>query len=547
MSIAKEVFGVYYTKNNHIIDLMLNKIIDLNKIHHQKILEPSCGDGAFILRILYLLYKNNFTYDDIIYILENSIYVNDISQDALHKTKKNILEFLENYYQREPRDIELNLINVDFTKMQKSTELFSDDNRHPFYNLKNKFDIVIGNPPFVTMYGRRSIKKSEVERKYYLSTYSQFPNYVKNGKLNYAMFFIEHSLELLKSTGNLIFILDISFFETAFKYTRKYILDSAYIKEIIYNIKSFKNVTSGQVIVYLEKKRPFYNKKHSIAIAYDYNKDKKIYINTEKWDKPENEYKFEIISNEAEKMLNKILNKTTTNFYSFRKKKLIRTCCMLLNMENKFTGETDRGKLSFKYYEGAKGLTEKYGLFNSNKFFYYDKKRQDEINNELKISLSHQGIKNKKRIGLGEIEVYKNPKIYIRQSSKKLISSIDYGESAANNSLYAISFRNNNPDSLYKLKLISAQLNSKILTFFAQQKRIIRYMNGKQPQIKISDLNNLPIIQNSYIDNILVDLVNEIILYNKIEDIHTIDELLFEYYSISKLEQNYIEYSIANF
>lgn len=66
------------------------------------------------------------------------------------------------------------------------------------------------------------------------------------------MLFIEHSLDFLKENGKLSFIIDASFFETAYEFTRKYLLDNATIDELQVNIKDF-DVASGQVIIKLSK------------------------------------------------------------------------------------------------------------------------------------------------------------------------------------------------------------------------------------------------------------------------------------------------------
>ena len=49
--------------------------------------------------------------------------------------------------------------------------------------------------------------------------------------------------------------------------------------------------------------------------------------------------------------------------------------------------------------------------------------------------MTSQGIKNKKRIGLGEDRISDWPKIYIRHSAKTIIATYDEIPSAANNSL----------------------------------------------------------------------------------------------------------------
>ncbi len=67
-------------------------------------------------------------------------------------------------------------------------------------------------------------------------------------KINLVMLFIEHSLDFLKKGGKLSFIVDVSFFETAYEFTRKYLLEKTRIDELQVNIKDF-DVASGQVIL----------------------------------------------------------------------------------------------------------------------------------------------------------------------------------------------------------------------------------------------------------------------------------------------------------
>ena len=184
-----------------------------------------------------------------------------------------------------------------------------------------KYNIIIGNPPFITLYGRRDKKRNEEQRTYYLNNYNQFPNSLKNGKLNYSMFFIERALEQLNPDGLLYFILDISFFETAFQYTRKYLLDNSMIIDFIYNINSFENANSGQVVLRIKKRN---NAKSYYVNVYDYQTKKQRSVNSSNWNNPYNEYKFEIIDDTSNKIITRVYRKTSTTFLSFLKKKFLR-------------------------------------------------------------------------------------------------------------------------------------------------------------------------------------------------------------------------------
>ena len=217
---------------------------------------------------------------------------------------------------------------------------------------------------------------------------------------------------------------------------------------------------------------------------------------------------------------------------------------MLLTYEDKFTKpiNSDFDDNYYPYYEGSKSLKDKFGDLHYSKVFNYDKKLQNNINDELKKELTKKGIKNKKRIGLGEKLVHQNPKIYLRQSSSELIATYTKQVSTANNSLYSISFRDNNSKNNKELLFICGYLNSDLISFYALTKNIIRTAKTKQPQMNISDLIKIPIIEDSRIKNELALVVAE--LYkNKTNTKFYLDKLnnfIYDYFNISNSERVYI-------
>jgi len=544
--INKRKQGIYYTTNIKIIDEILDLSIDSwDKLLELKFFEPSCGNGIFLVRLLNRMHKYGYSLKDMIFFVENKLYFNDLSKNAIDDTKANIYSFFYKYFDYNNK-ISFNCFNSDFTKKSNNSGLFAVKQLSGYSSLYKSFDVIIGNPPYIALYGRRDKKKKESLRQYFLKNYKQFPYSLKNGKINYVMLFLEHGIDLLKTNGVLSYIIDLSFFETAYCHTRKYLLENTIIEKLIYNITGF-DVASGQIIIKLIKR-----KKGSIDYkikVLDYAKHRQQEINVSNWNKKTNEYKFEIINNDSLKIVKKILNINKNNFKTLFPSKTVRTCCMLLDMENLFTSsQYDKLKYTYKYFEGSKGLKNKYAPMLGTKFFFYNKSLQNTINDKLKIELEKKGIKNKKRIGLGEIDIYDNPKIFIRQSAKEIIATYNNEKSAANNSLYTISFRNNTEQSQFTLKLLLAQLNSKLISFYAQSKRIIRYSKGKQPQLKISDFNTIPIILNSNIDKKLVLAVNNIIANDNVDyNIDLIDKMIFSFYKITEIEQKYIEKSMFDF
>lgn len=541
--------GVYLTNSLPIIDKVLN-IVDIgNDIFIKKILEPACGQGIFILKLLANIYLSFPDEDLISKFISNNIYFIDLKSEMIEKTKTNIKDFYHFLFAKEFIG-NFNGIVADFTekKSSKIISLFENDLKNDFEKFYNSFDYVIGNPPYVSLYGKHDKKENETQRKKYLENYNQFPTSVKNGKINLVMLFLEHSLDFLKNNGELSFIIDVAFFETAYKYTRKYLLENTQIIELELNISDF-NVTSGQIILKLKKSLVIENKVKIID-----NKTQKTYfIPQKKWHNKNDEYKFRCNECQIFKQIyEKVKQKQDKTILELFPNKNLRTCVMLLDMEDKFTFITKNyqdEKLVYPYYQGSKSLSEKFGKLSFSKFFYYDKPLQDMINNELKIELEKKGIKNKKRIGLGETIIYDNPKIYIRQSAKEIVASLDLCKSSANNSLYVFSLRDNSQKTIDFLYFLCGFLNSDFITYYSQQMNIIRFSKGKQPQIKLSDLGSIIIPQNFDLQNKISDLCKDI--YQNMSKINTckseINNLIYKYYELDDLQVNTIEQCIKDF
>ena len=546
--IERKKHGVFLTNSVDIVENLLDVILIDSEVFTKRILEPSCGQGIFILKLLSHIYLK---FPDSILIskfISNNIFFVDVQEEMVEKTKTNIQKLFTFLFNEDFRGT-FNGITWDFTdKVISGLSLFDEVKTTPFSNLYNSFDYVIGNPPYVTLYGRRDKKENEEQRINYLKNYHQFPSSVKNGKLNLVMLFIEHSLDFLKENGKLSFIIDVSFFETAYEFTRKYLLDNTTIDELQVNIKDF-DVASGQVIIKLSKTKSV---NHKVQII-DHKTENRYLVEQSSWYNKNDEYKFRYNGCSISKqILDKVVAKKDKTILQLYPNKNLRTCVMLLDMEDKFTfieKGTREENLLYPYYQGSKALSEKYGNLDFKKYFYYNKPLQDSINDELKIELEKQGVKNKKRLGLGETVIYDNPKLFIRQSAKEIIATIDLGKSAANNSLYVFSLRDNSEETIEFLYFLCGLLNTDFVTYYAQQMNIIRFSQGKQPQIKIGDLGTIYIPDDIKLQNEISKLCKEIYTnFDSKDSVKTqIDKLVYSYYELSDLEITTIEESIKEF
>ena len=102
------------------------------------------------------------------------------------------------------------------------------------------------------------------------------------------MLFIEHSIDFLVNGGELSFIIDVAFFETAYQYTRRFLLKNTTIKSIKYNIKDFEAVSGQLIIKFVNKKAA----KNNFVEIINSETSEIILVNQDDWDTPNDQYKF---------------------------------------------------------------------------------------------------------------------------------------------------------------------------------------------------------------------------------------------------------------
>lgn len=164
-----------------------------------RVLEPSCGSGEFIEAL-----SKTYTNAEI-----TGIELNKQIFDAIHEPFSNKTMALH---------------NMDFLE----------------YTNSDKFDLIIGNPPFAVL------KKKDVNKKYY-------PYF--DGRPNIFVLFILKSITLLKNRGILCFVLPKNFLNCIYyDKTRKYITDQCDIIDI-YECNGKYLETQQETITLIIKKR----------------------------------------------------------------------------------------------------------------------------------------------------------------------------------------------------------------------------------------------------------------------------------------------------
>ncbi|AVI42278.1 Eco57I restriction-modification methylase domain-containing protein [Bacillus pumilus] len=231
-----------------------------------KIADIACGSGVFLLEVLdYLIqYCTNWyqdhepehlipgedgighiPFEDKKEILTSCIYGIDIDANAVEAAKFSLLislldnettPTLEGYNEILPmldENIQAgnSLIQTDYLGKKKITDedrnnIFPFD--FEFANGVRDFDVIIGNPPYVTTDDMINIlPKQEVAiyKNKYESSYKQFDKY---------FIFIERALEMLKEGGVLCYIVPSKFSKiSSGVYLRKILTENSYVSEFI--------------------------------------------------------------------------------------------------------------------------------------------------------------------------------------------------------------------------------------------------------------------------------------------------------------------------
>lgn len=183
--LSNNITGVVFTPK-YISDYMSSLSINLNE--DTTAIDPGCGGGIFLVSIAEKIHKKtNKSYVDII---EENLFGIDIVEDYVDATT-NVLEILC-------------LLNGENTKELKTNIKVSnslDYNWEELFNIQH-FDLIMGNPPY---YNTHDMEKDEITflKKNFKTT--------SNGVFNVFYAFIENSVDYLKDTGELIFIVPNNF------------------------------------------------------------------------------------------------------------------------------------------------------------------------------------------------------------------------------------------------------------------------------------------------------------------------------------------------
>ena len=264
---SKKINGVVYTPK-WIVDLILDNIEYKNNIYDKKIIDPSCGEGNFLVvaveRFLKDCIENNLSLDEIKKALHNNIFGFDIDKNSIIKCKTYLNDVIQKYGIDK---IEWNIIQMDSLDKNNVKQYF------------NIFDYVIGNPPYIRIQHLGKDRRERIQRDW---------SFCRSGSTDMYISFFELGFNLLNETGKLGYITPNTYFKTeTAKALRYYLMEKKIIKKIIdfNHHQVFDDATTYSAITILDKSwrqnKFYYYKGYDKGIKYvdeielsniDYNK-----------------------------------------------------------------------------------------------------------------------------------------------------------------------------------------------------------------------------------------------------------------------------------
>jgi len=577
------------------------------KIRDIKILDPACGTGEFLIRAIDVLLEiskeiqiqkenqGHYTHtvkkkksgsatfqtfdkdvenQELRTIIRNNIHGVDINEEAIEITQLNLFLKLATSSQQlmdVSNNIRVGNSLIEDNKIdQKAFEWKKE--------FSKKFDVIIGNPPYV------NIQLIDVKEKKYL-----FENYkTASGRFDFYVLFYEKCFQLLNKDGFLSFITSNKFFKTkSGANLRKEIIENVTIKRIIdfgeiNNGKVFEGLTTYPVIITIKKilsdtqdKFEYIKVKSLTNINLHDIKKNNCFEHIEIFYKTLTSEKWKFLNEQLSVIYEKIQSSSTTKLKDISK----------MMYAGLITGDNETFFLSdkeIKKYKIEKELIQplpkainvrRYHIdWKNDNYVIYPYKTNSQnsmcvinledypntknylvmFKNKLESRKSLQNT-NKKWYELmrpRKFSWFQNKKIITPNLSKINNFSLDFDEQRKNNffvdhDAYGIILKNDDDENYY---YILGVLNSKLVDFFIKQTSPM--FSGGYYKYHNQYYENTPIVQNN---QILIDkcikLVKDVIQNKKSGKVTKneeceLDQIIYQLYGITDDEKKIIESSI---
>lgn len=501
---VRKAGGVYYTPQyivEYIVKNTVGKLVDgktPTQIEKIKIVDPACGSGSFLLGAFdYLLQYHINWYHEKGYatrkgkdnpftpqgtltthekkrILLCNIFGVDLDSNAVEVTKLSLLlkcmegeteasikQQISLFHERVLPDLDNNiksgnsLIDTDFYDSidfgeEKKIKPFSWSGKKGFPEVfkQGGFDVVIGNPPYVS-----TKEISEEQKKYFIKKY-----YSATGQFDLYGLFIEKAYDLLSKNGEFGFITSSTFLNNKdFKNLREILLTKTSIGSIVnFGETVFDDANLDVTVLTFNKSENKNSKIKIILSSNDFLENKHHFVTQKQFCESDN-FEFTLsIKEEDIKVLNKIFKDKTS-------------LSEILDLPRGIELGSNSDKISERPIKGYEKL-----LVGKN-----IKKFKIEFNNYF------IRFENDKSV-FKELSIYKTPKILIQRIRNlslktRIVATIDYSGYLCTNTLRIGILKNKNNSLEFILGILNSSLVNYIFLKLFLNKDIYAYQLERIP------------------------------------------------------------------
>jgi adenine-specific DNA-methyltransferase len=200
---TKELGQVFTPK--WIVQTIIQELNLTNDLYNKKVIDPACGDGAFLTEIVKIICEN-YPKKQAQQILNNNIYGIEIDKSAFNDCLKNLNNLTKNY------DLKI------------KWNIFNDDTLILYKKYLNFFDVVIGNPPYIRIHNIDENTRKILKKEFLYNS----------GTIDLYLSFFELGFKLLNKNGKLGYITPNSFLRnTSYKNFRSFIKESQKLTTLI--------------------------------------------------------------------------------------------------------------------------------------------------------------------------------------------------------------------------------------------------------------------------------------------------------------------------
>jgi len=176
--------GEFYTP-----PFIVKKMVEESYVLGEKVIDPCCGSGNFIIEIIKTILSANYTKRERIEAIKK-LHGIDINPISIYLTKLNLLYLLREDF----RHLNSNFVTTDF--------LFQNN-----ADIKDTFDLVIGNPPWFTLRDIESLNyQKKIKKLAEELEIKPLPKNVLNIEIA-SLFFYKAKISLLKDNAKVFFVI----------------------------------------------------------------------------------------------------------------------------------------------------------------------------------------------------------------------------------------------------------------------------------------------------------------------------------------------------